>query len=184
MSSLISRKQRGLIEHTDGVVAMSELFAEQLGLEKEVAQDLCLAARLHDAGKAHPDFQQYLYGGDELAAAGGAILAKGNRFPTREARKRSGLPDGARHEVASLRLAEAHPSFATAHDPELVLWLIGTHHGQGRPLFPAALWPAPGDVFEADLGGGPVGAKPALTIPELTARWLALRDAVHQRYGP
>jgi CRISPR-associated endonuclease/helicase Cas3 len=29
-----------------------------------------------------------------------------------------------------------YPDFAQAHDPELVLWLIGTHHGYGRPLFP------------------------------------------------
>ena len=31
-----------------------------------------------------------------------------------------------------------HPEFTRAHDPTLVLWLIGTHHGFGRPLFPHA----------------------------------------------
>jgi CRISPR-associated endonuclease/helicase Cas3 len=184
LSSLTSRRRRGLIEHTGGVVAIVEIFAERLGLEVEVACDLRLAARLHDAGKAHPDFQRYLYGGDELVAAGGAVLAKGNQSPTSEARRRSGLPDGARHEVASLRLAEAHPDFPTAHDPELVLWLIGTHHGQGRPLFPPVSWPAPDDVFGSDVGGGPVRAKPALAPPKLTARWLALHDRLHSRYGP
>jgi CRISPR-associated endonuclease/helicase Cas3 len=30
------------------------------------------------------------------------------------------------------------PRFAEAKDPELVLWLIGTHHGYGRPFFPHA----------------------------------------------
>ena len=141
---------------------------------------------MHDTGKAHPAFQRYLHGGDELAAAGGVVLAKSGRVLGRDARQRSGLPDGARHEVASLRLAEAHPAFAGAHDPELVLWLIGTHHGQGRPLFPLVAWPEPDDSFDADPGGagGIVRAKPALSAAALTARWLDLREALHQRFGP
>ena len=34
-----------------------------------------------------------------------------------------------------MRLALTDPRFTAAHDPRLVLWLIGTHHGQGRPFF-------------------------------------------------
>jgi CRISPR-associated endonuclease/helicase Cas3 len=37
-----------------------------------------------------------------------------------------------------VRLAALHGEFKKAHDPLLVLWLIGTHHGHGRPLFPHA----------------------------------------------
>jgi CRISPR-associated endonuclease/helicase Cas3 len=48
------------------------------------------------------------------------------------------LPDRWRHEADSVRRALAHPRFSGAHDPHLVLWLIGTHHGYGRPLFPHA----------------------------------------------
>src|ERR1700731_3523577 len=94
-----------------------------------------------------------LYGGAELAALGGPPLAKSTRLPgtaaeRAEASRRSGLPRGARHEVASLAYAEAHPKFAEAHDPELVLWLIGTHHGHGRPFFPPVDWPlAAGDAL-------------------------------------
>ena len=34
-----------------------------------------------------------------------------------------------------MHLASTDPRFAAAHDPRLVLWLIGTHHGYGRPFF-------------------------------------------------
>lgn len=37
-----------------------------------------------------------------------------------------------------MRLAPLMPRFDEAKDPELVLWLVGTHHGNGRPFFPHA----------------------------------------------
>ena len=44
---------------------------------------------------------------------------------------------GMRHELASVALAESNPAvLASAHDKDLVLHLIGTHHGYGRPLPP------------------------------------------------
>lgn len=35
-----------------------------------------------------------------------------------------------------MRLARDDARLMEASDPDLVLWLIGTHHGCGRPLFP------------------------------------------------
>ena len=52
------------------------------------------------------------------------------------ARATSGLPDKWRHEALSVRLAPRVARFNEAQDRELVLWLIGTHHGYGRPFFP------------------------------------------------
>jgi CRISPR-associated endonuclease/helicase Cas3 len=153
-------------------------------------EDLALAGYLHDAGKAHPEFKRLLYGGDELGAIGAPDLAKSAKLPAspaawREARRRANLPESARHEVASLQFAEAHPAFASAKNPDLVLWLIGTHHGYGRPFFPTAEreWPREGDTFESDLGDGRIAARPARSLADLTAVWIDLSDELMRRYG-
>src|SRR5207302_323249 len=93
-----------------------------------------------------PAFKRLLYGAAILAAVGGPPLAKsarrlGSRLAYAEACRRAGLEKGARHEVASLTFAEEYLKSVTANDAELVLWLIGTHHGNGRPFFPAVDWP-------------------------------------------
>lgn len=177
--------------HSRGVETYARRFAEQAGLASNVVADVALASYLHDAGKAHPDFKRFLYGGDELAAIAAPDLAKSTKLPDGpeawdEVRRRAGLPKGARHEVASLRFAEAHPRFGEAHDPELVLWLIGTHHGYGRPFFPAPErdWPGEGATFETDLGDGRIAARPARSLADLTAAWLDLFERLKRRYGP
>jgi CRISPR-associated endonuclease/helicase Cas3 len=38
--------------------------------------------------------------------------------------------------MLSVRFTEASPTFCLSRDPELVLYLIGTHHGRGRPFAP------------------------------------------------
>jgi CRISPR-associated endonuclease/helicase Cas3 len=177
-----------LAVHCEGVARHAYAFAKELGLPPPLAHDLKLAALLHDGGKAHPAFQRLLYGGTELAAIGGAVLAKSARSPEprlayAEACKRAGLEPGARHEVASLAVAEQHPAFARAHDPELLLWLIGTHHGRGRPFFPAVEWPR-GEPFEVAVGGELVRVAPSRSLAELTASWIDMGARLHKRYGP
>ena len=101
----------------------------------DVANDLELAAYLHDAGKADPRFQTMLTGGDPWNRPDGLPLAKSGRSWSPRAWQRASLPKGWRHEALSVRMARLHPDLAKAHDPALVLWLIGTHHGFGRPFF-------------------------------------------------
>ncbi len=122
-------------DHCRDVVAYVEHFTQTLGLPAKVAADLRLAAFLHDAGKADSRFQIMLSGGDLWNRSSVPALAKSGRPPSPHARERAGLPDGWRHEALSVRMAMAHPRFTEAHDPALVLWLIGTHHGLGRPFF-------------------------------------------------
>lgn len=128
-----------LAEHSRDVQAKADGFARAAGLAAARVVDLGLAGYLHDAGKADARFQAWLQYGDPLGPDPddpGQVLAKSDRPLPRSARGASGLPDNWRHEALSVRLAPRVARFTEAKDPELVLWLLGTHHGHGRPFFP------------------------------------------------
>ncbi len=127
---------QSLEAHSNDVKQQAALYAETLGSQQ--AADVTLAAWLHDTGKADPRFQAWLNYGDPLGfGSGGQILAKSGRSLPAKAQSRT-LPDQWRHEAQSVRIALQHTDFEKAVDRELVLWLIGTHHGRGRPFFPHA----------------------------------------------
>ena len=124
-----------LSRHLEGVGRRAGHIAERLGLPFEIARDLSLAGQLHDLGKVDERFQFQLVGGDsvELEMRREEPLAKS--LPG--ARRVSGYPAGMRHEVASVAMIESNADvLGLAHDQDLVLHLIGTHHGWGRPLPP------------------------------------------------
>jgi CRISPR-associated endonuclease/helicase Cas3 len=121
-----------LRDHSGAVADAVRRLAQSLGLPHPLVAILQRAAKGHDAGKADLRWQAGV-GGD-----GTELLAKGPRgddpwLP---------LPKGWRHELASVARL---PKDA----PPLVRWLVGTHHGHGRPEFPAApdfdLWRQAGD---------------------------------------
>src|SRR5690606_33849709 len=97
----------------------------------------------HDIGKADPRFQQMLHGGSAVRlAASTALIAKsrGNsldRAAREEARIRAEYPSGYRHEILSVAMIEGNERvLSTATDRELVLHLVGSHHGWCRPFAP------------------------------------------------
>jgi CRISPR-associated endonuclease/helicase Cas3 len=128
-----------LEQHSTGVREAAADFADRAGLPRELAADIALAGYLHDLGKSDIRFQAYLAGGDLLGWDESHLLAKSgrDRLP-KDAWDRAQLPENWRHEALSVSLARSRSEFSEAHDPTLVLWLVGVHHGYGRPLFPHA----------------------------------------------
>ena len=130
-----------LRRHLDGVGDRAAKFARLLGFPKGVRDDLRLAGRLHDIGKVDLRFQKGLVGGDDVELAMlDEPLAKS--LPGRS--RRWSYPKGMRHEIASVAMALSNPSILIeAHDRDLVLHLVSTHHGHSRPLPPIIRDPDP-----------------------------------------
>jgi len=148
-SSLIHR-QVTLQSHGAGVRSLSHLFAA--GLPLELPEDKELSAWLHDIGKADRRFQLMLHGGDESSLANAdQPLAKSGMDSCDplywQGRRISCYPDGGRHEAQSVALINAVPAvLETGHDRDLVLHLVGSHHGCGRPFMLVVHDPDPRSV--------------------------------------
>ena len=167
---------QSLAQHSEEVEAKAETFARAAGLPDERVADLKLAGFLHDEGKRDSRFQRWLHHGDPLGADPddeGTVLAKSGRPLPLDARDKAGLPPRWRHEALSVRLARAHARLTDAKDSDLVLWLVGTHHGYGRPLFPH------GDPTESAPDVGPQ----SLAFDWNGMDWPMLFQTLKARYG-
>lgn len=158
--------EKTLAEHSDEVTSEVQELIRELGkntIDTKMEQALMKAARWHDAGKAHPVFQNFLGNGGENVQT--AILAKGNRISQKFGRK------GFRHELASaLAFLQNLPERERTTDTEnLTAYIIAAHHGKLRLAirsmpheshppemdirFARGIWE--GDILpSADLGGG------------------------------
>lgn len=175
----------GLREHLADVEEWARRMADACGLPDQLREDVALAARLHDIGKCDPRFQAMLRGG---ALPDGELLAKSalpgtDRRRRRRARQAAGYPAGERHEMLSVALATSHPAvLRDAHDEDLVLHLVASHHGYGRPFAPVA---APSRPQEArisldgvDLVGSTAHGMAAIDSGVTSRFWRVVR-----RYG-
>lgn len=184
-------KTTTLTSHTEGVTKRTREYATRCGLSAELVDDLVLAAQLHDLGKCDERFQAWLcYCSDSPREVSriGEPLAKSQANPTllqserRAARVRAEYPDGARHEAGSVMIACASGALARAHDRDLVVHLIGTHHGHGRPLLP--VWSeADGEQITASVNGNKVSSATGHTLGRVDSGWLDRFAALNEKYG-
>lgn len=128
-----------LDKHCRSVGQIASKFAQILGLPDDTADDLYLAGRLHDVGKSDPRFQAWLANGSRQLADSLELRAKSTGNLSKAARERArqmaGYPKGKRHEFVSAGIAsQSKELLSLAHDPDLVLYLVASHHGMGRPI--------------------------------------------------
>jgi CRISPR-associated endonuclease/helicase Cas3 len=160
--------------HCRGVADFARQTAEALALPAAWRDDLVLAARLHDLGKADPRFQA------QLGASGPALYAKGS---AQRGRPMLEERDGERHEAYSVAAALKVPKLLdAAHDRDLVLHLIGAHHGFGRPFMPVRK--DAGCEFSTDVDGISVNYQGRSAQADLASGWADRFAVLNQRYGP
>lgn len=124
--------------HGTAVAARARSVAESMGLPSELVEVVEMAGRLHDVGKADRRFQRWLDPRHQSAVP----LAKSGmkRHLWRQTRVESGWPQGGRHEVLSSRLVAAwmrnHGCGLSGGLGDLLVHLVVSHHGSGRPVVP------------------------------------------------
>ena len=116
-----------LEDHVNDVVAQAEQLACRLNLPPKLAKVVQLAAKYHDLGKNREVFQRSL-GNSEFPRV---LLAKSGVKGVR-------IQERYRHELASMIDAANLAEIQQLDDESrsLMLHLIATHHGRGRPHFP------------------------------------------------
>jgi CRISPR-associated endonuclease/helicase Cas3 len=187
-ASSITARPVTLADHHANVRRRARQIADALQLPPDLAAVVEDAAGWHDLGKTEPRFQVMLHGGDPYQAAlATQPLAKSGMAPQDRpawvaARRRSGLPPGARHEAWSAALVEEYLNQADPPypgDTDLLIHLIASHHGHARPWLPLVVDPDPRPV-EADIDGVRLKVSSANTVSlDQPARFARLNT----RYG-
>ena len=127
-----------LDEHGQAVGTRAREIAEHIGVPAPLCKVIELAGSLHDIGKAERRFQRWLDPEDKY----GEPVAKSNapRHRWETMRAEAGWPRGGRHENLSARLIRAwlnkQSDWGTCLERDLLIHLVISHHGKGRPLVP------------------------------------------------
>lgn len=182
-----------LVHHLQHVEKQARAHAKGAGLSDHLVELVALAARLHDIGKAEPRFQADLHGQSALLRLGliefeaEELIAKSARGEGRRGGARA-VPENFRHEALSTALAALHPAITELdHDDcDLVLWLIGTHHGYGRPFFPPMIDDAADTEVTVPDGivGSALHAQSGDVPLRLDQGWFERAGRLIRRFGP
>ena len=168
-----------LRRHLSGVGSRVREYAERVGLSTELCSDLELAARLHDVGKADRRFQRQMVGGDEV------------RLESLDEPLAKSLPQAYTdpdewppiyHELMSVAMVRDSEVLDSAHDSDLVLHLVGNHHGRARALPLLRPDNDPQSVVYTD-GGHCYRAESADAGPKLASEMAERFWRLAERYG-
>ncbi len=166
--------------HLRGVGGRAADYGRRLGLSSEIQADLKLAAQLHDLGKVDSRFQKQMVGDDEVHLA---MLSEPLAKSLPDARPERDKWPPVRHEIMSVALAQSNSEvMAAACDPDLVLHLVGTHHGFARPLPPIREDLCP-EVLKFDHEGIPMEASTELVESTLALEMADRFWKLVERYG-
>ena len=127
-----------LDSHGEAVGVRAGVVADRIGVPAELREVVTLAGKLHDIGKADPRFQRWL----DPKGNATVPMAKSNapRHRWEAMRAQAGWPRGERHEDLSARLVRAwledRPDWSSSTLRDLLIHLVVSHHGKGRPLVP------------------------------------------------
>ena len=154
-----------LADHLQAVAAVSARIARALGLPEEVARAVHRAALHHDVGKADRRFQRWL---DPEGLALQPLAKSGAAgFDVGATRSAAGWPRGGRHELLSVRLLTAalDGGSVPGREATLLLHLVASHHGNGRPWVPVV---PDASVLEvtAEIEGRSRSVRSELSIPD------------------
>lgn len=204
-----TRDWQTLADHTAQVAAEMKAIAAALALNGADAATLHTAAKWHDVGKAHGEFQKALRNGPHQPEVPESFYAKSKNPPKRRTARTPYR--SIRHELASaLAWLLAETPHATgkpgSSERDLIAYLIAAHHGkvrlsirslpdeQGNPDNPEALF-ARGIWHDDKL---PTVSLGEITVPEVALdlsfmrmgegkhglSWLARAIALRDRLGP
>jgi CRISPR-associated endonuclease/helicase Cas3 len=179
-----------LREHLEDTEEEARKLCEALGLPADSSHSICLAALLHDTGKAHPAFQSALTAHGEAPEKGlwakSALQGKRTvyRMPPEPGEEKGIERKYFRHELASMLSWIKNEE--ENHAKDLIAYLIAAHHGKvrmGLRAMPGEKKPKDDILFARGVWEGDV--LPAIILEKRTIPETALSlDLMQMGEGP
>ena len=184
--------EQKLLPHSKGVERLARDFADRIGLNDSMASALALAGLLHDAGKAERRVQAMLrrLDPDDMRDVDNSDVLAKSKDGTKNYQEyetyldMARLPKGYRHECWSVRLASSHSQVMRSGQKDLIMYLIGTHHGRGRPMFAAVRDCHADGTVEWSVEGEDMSTNVEHGLERLDSGWADMCDRLYNEYGP